>query len=153
MNKNMVKYLQNYLKDIKRTTNTNNIDNEITEKVNKIEEIRKFIDRSDSYIEDNKSCKDLRNKKIAEFGNNIEDLQNFDADVFFIDEFQDSIPPIVDFVKELKNVKKVEILPYHTLGVAKWKALKLPYGLEGVNPPSDEFVSTVRSRMDKITNN
>ena len=64
-----------------------------------------------------------------------------------------SISKLVDFVKELKNVKKVEILPYHTLGVAKWKALKLPYGLEGVNPPSDEFVATVRSRMDKITNN
>ena len=60
---------------------------------------------------------------------------------------------LADFLKTLKTVERTEILPYHTLGVAKWKALKLPYGLEGVNPPSDEFVSTVRSRMDKITNN
>lgn len=42
------------------------------------------------------------------------------------------------FIKTLKTVDRVEVLPYHTLGVFKWNDLKIPYTLEGVNPPSKE---------------
>jgi pyruvate formate lyase activating enzyme len=38
------------------------------------------------------------------------------------------------------NVEKVEILPYHTLGLFKWEKLGLPYPLEGVEPPTEEEV-------------
>ena len=52
------------------------------------------------------------------------------------------------FVRTLGNVKKVEVLPYHTLGVAKWQALNLPYALAGVKPPSDELVALARWLLD-----
>ena len=42
-----------------------------------------------------------------------------------------------DYIKTIKNVEKVELLPYKTIGVTKYKALKLSYRLDGV-PDMDE---------------
>lgn len=48
------------------------------------------------------------------------------------------------FIHSLHNVEKVEILPYHTLGVPKWKELGLDYSLHGIDPPSKERVENAR---------
>ncbi|MDD5993930.1 MAG: pyruvate formate-lyase-activating protein [Clostridiales bacterium] len=43
---------------------------------------------------------------------------------------------LADFIHSLKTVEKVEVLPYHTLGVFKWENLGIPYPLEGIEPPT-----------------
>ena len=43
-----------------------------------------------------------------------------------------------DLIRELKTVKRVEVLPYHTLGLFKWQKLGIPYTLDGVNTPAEE---------------
>lgn len=45
-----------------------------------------------------------------------------------------------EFLKSLSNIKRVEILPYHTFGVPKWEMLGIPYSLSAVAPPSKELV-------------
>lgn len=45
------------------------------------------------------------------------------------------------FIDSLHNVKKVEILPYHTLGVYKYEKLGIPYRLPTVNPPTEQEIS------------
>lgn len=45
------------------------------------------------------------------------------------------------FLKTLSNIKRVEILPYHTFGVPKWEMLGLSYPLADTEPPSKELVA------------
>ena len=51
---------------------------------------------------------------------------------------------LADFIKTLKTVERVEVLPYHTLGVFKWENLGIPYKLEGIDPPSAERVENAK---------
>jgi pyruvate formate lyase activating enzyme len=37
-------------------------------------------------------------------------------------------------------VRRIEVLPYHSLGEFKWEELGVPYTLKGVNPPDAERV-------------
>ena len=45
-----------------------------------------------------------------------------------------------EFIDSLKTVERVEVLPYHTLGLIKWKELNIPYTLEDVPTPTEEQV-------------
>lgn len=49
-----------------------------------------------------------------------------------------------EFIDTLKTVEKVEVLPYHTLGVHKWQTLGIPYELDGIDPPSKDRVANAR---------
>jgi pyruvate formate lyase activating enzyme len=42
------------------------------------------------------------------------------------------------FIDTLGNVRKVEVLPYHTLGIHKWEKLGVPYTLKDVPVPTAE---------------
>lgn len=42
---------------------------------------------------------------------------------------------LADFIHTLKTVERVEVLPYHTLGVFKWEKMGISYPLEGIRPP------------------
>lgn len=54
----------------------------------------------------------------------------------------ENIGQIAKFAAELGNVQRVDVLPFHQMGRFKWKALKLNYTLDDVQPPS---ISAVRS--------
>ena len=39
-----------------------------------------------------------------------------------------------EFIGKLKNLKALDVLPYHTMGVSKYKELNIPYPLDGIEP-------------------
>lgn len=49
-----------------------------------------------------------------------------------INDTKEYINELISFVKPLKNIEKIELLPYHTLGVHKYEDLGLNYSLKGV---------------------
>lgn len=53
-----------------------------------------------------------------------------------------------DFIRSLHNVKRVEVLPYHTLGVHKYKDMGLEYPLEGVPSPTADRVENARRILE-----
>lgn len=57
------------------------------------------------------------------------------------------------FEKEVRSfpdelIQKVELLPYHTLGVFKYKELKLNYRLEGVPPLSNQRLQELKGYIN-----
>ena len=50
---------------------------------------------------------------------------------------------LADFARELGNVARVDVLPFHQMGRFKWKQLGLDYTLDDVEPPSQELVERV----------
>lgn len=55
-----------------------------------------------------------------------------------INDNEENIKKIKDFVSQLRNVEKVELLPYKTIGVHKYEDLKIKYRLEGVPDMEEE---------------
>lgn len=58
--------------------------------------------------------------------------------------FEEDLTAMRAFLDTLRNVERVEVLPYHTMGVFKWEKLEIPYPLEGIAPPTE--AQTARAR-------
>lgn len=49
-----------------------------------------------------------------------------------------------EFISSLKNVRRVEVLPYHSFGAYKWEKLGIPYSLAETQPPTGERVENAK---------
>lgn len=52
-----------------------------------------------------------------------------------------------EYIGGFSNVKAVDVLPYHTMGLAKYKAMGIPYPLEGVPQETKEEAVRVREKI------
>ena len=52
-----------------------------------------------------------------------------------------------EFIKTLKNVDRVQVLPYHTLGTFKWEQLGIDYPLKDVKPPTKERIENAQKLL------
>ena len=120
---------------------------------------RKLMDVTDLLLLDLKHIDPAAHKELTGADNtNVLDCAKFlseiGKDVWIrhvlvpdINTDEPSLTKLGAFIKTLTNVKKVEVLPYHSLGVPKWKALGLPYALEGAEPPTDEQLAKARALL------
>ena len=119
----------------------------------KLQELLKY---TDMLMLDIKHIDDEQHKKLTGFTNkNILDMAEYLSEqgkdmwirhvlVPGINDDEKYLKRLYEFISKLKTVKKVEILPYHTLGVFKWKELGYKYSLDDVEPPTKEQVERAK---------
>ncbi|MBQ2615172.1 MAG: pyruvate formate lyase-activating protein [Clostridia bacterium] len=59
------------------------------------------------------------------------------------------IQDLWEAAKQIPNVKKIELLPYHTMGVKKYEAMGMPYPLEGVPAMDRKKVAQWQEKLNK----
>ena len=120
------------------------------------EKLKELINLTDLFLLDIKCinddiCKDLTgmsNKLELEFARY---LSNINKDVWirqvlvpgYTDNKKDLLA-LKDFLGTLSNIKKIDILPYHDLGIYKWTNSGLPYLLENVKSATNEDVDRAK---------
>lgn len=61
---------------------------------------------------------------------------------------EEKLAKLREFKDSLTNVEKIEILPYHTLGVEKYKKLGIDYPLAGIKEPTQEEINKAKKILN-----
>ena len=61
------------------------------------------------------------------------------------------IGAIAAYARELKNVRRIHLLPYHRLGQDKYEGLGRPYLMGDVEPPSNEKMQELLRVAEKYS--
>ncbi|MBR6404303.1 MAG: pyruvate formate lyase-activating protein [Eubacterium sp.] len=120
------------------------------------EKFKKLCEVTDLFILDIKHIKDEEHKKLTGHTNsNILEMAKYLSDngkemwiryvlVPGITDDEDSVEELRDYIKTLNTVSKVEVLPYHKMGVPEYERLNIDYPLKDVNPPTKEEIEKTR---------
>lgn len=60
----------------------------------------------------------------------------------------DAISKMAAYARELGNVERVEVLPFHKMGEYKWEAMEMDYELYDIPEPQPEEVARAKSRFE-----
>ena len=100
---------------------------------------------------DDEKCKDLvgfSNKLVLEFANYLSEngIKMWIRQVIIpgITDDENDLIRLKEFLQTLKTIEKVELNPYHTLGVYKWEDLGLEYPLKGVRQANNEDIERAK---------
>jgi pyruvate formate lyase activating enzyme len=62
-----------------------------------------------------------------------------------------NVAGIASFVAGLDTVQRIEVLPFHRLGAAKYAAVGVPFPLAATQPPDEELANRVRDQFAAAT--
>lgn len=125
-----------------------------------ISKFNELMNLTDLFLLDIKQINDDKHRDLTGFSNsNILDLAQYLSDqgkhmwirhvlVPTITTDEDDLKKTKEFIDTLKTVDKVEVLPYHKLGITEWERLGIPYKLEGIDPPTDEEQKLAKSILE-----
>lgn len=126
----------------------------LTDEIKQILSLTDLVLLDIKHIDDNK-CKDLvgfSNKLELEFAKYLSDnnIPIWIRQVIIpgiTDDKQDLIK-LGNFIKSLKSVQKVELHPYHNMGIFKWEKLGFEYPLKDIRPANDDDIKRAKQILE-----
>ncbi len=121
------------------------------------EKIKELLKYTDLVMLDIKHIDDTEHKKLTNHSNkNILDFARFLSEIDFpvwirhvtvpgITFIKEYLEQLGEFLAELKNVKALDVLPYHTMGVSKYESLGIDYTLQGIESLTKEDATNARN--------
>ncbi|MCI5621626.1 MAG: pyruvate formate-lyase-activating protein [Lachnospiraceae bacterium] len=127
-----------------------------------ISKFNELMEVTDLFMLDIKEIDDEKHKVLTKWTNsNILQMAQYLSDhgkdmwirhvlVPDLTDDEEGLKELNTFIKSLKTVTRVEILPYHTLGKFKWEKLGIDYPLEGVRTPDAEEVKAAEDILEIV---
>ncbi|OCN04514.1 pyruvate formate lyase-activating enzyme 1 [Erysipelotrichaceae bacterium MTC7] len=121
-----------------------------------IEKFDALLEVADLFLLDVKHIDPAKHKKLTGKDNrNPRDFMDYLADhnkpvwVRYVlvpgySDDQKDVEKLHEYLSGYKNIEKIEVLPYHTMGIAKYQNLNIPYPLEGVDKPTKEVIDRTK---------
>ncbi len=121
------------------------------------EKHKRLLSVCDLFLLDIKHIDEDKHREITGFSNkNTLDFAKFLSDngkkmwiryvlVPTLSDRKEDIEALKCFGDTLTSLEKYEVLPYHTMGVAKYEALGMNYRLKGILPPDSDTVKMAKS--------
>lgn len=125
------------------------------------EKFERLMELTDTMLLDIKHIDDEEHRKLTRHSNaNILDcaryLSEIDKPVWIrhvlipgITDKDEYLVRLRDFLSTLHNIERIEVLPYHTLGVYKYEKLGIDYPLKDVQPPAAERVANANDILQQ----
>lgn len=126
------------------------------------EKFEKLMAVTDTILLDIKHINSEEHKKLTRWGNeNILDCARYLSDINkpvwirhvlipSITDHDQYLQELADFLKTLKNIERIDVLPYHTLGVFKYEKLGIDYPLEGIPTPTAERIENAKNILAQV---
>jgi pyruvate formate lyase activating enzyme len=112
---------------------------------------------TDTILLDIKHIRDDEHRKLTRCSNqNILDCARYLSDIRKpvwirhvlvpgITDKDEYLHELADFLSTLQNIERIDVLPYHTLGIFKYEKLGIPYPLDRVEPPTKERIENAKT--------
>ena len=125
------------------------------------EKFERLMELTDTVLLDIKHIDDEEHRKLTRHSNaNILDcaryLSEIDKPVWIrhvlipgITDKDEYLVRLRDFLSTLHNIERIEVLPYHTLGVYKYEKLGIDYPLKDLQPPAAERVANANDILQQ----
>ncbi len=125
------------------------------------DQVKELLNYTDLVILDIKQINNEEHKKLTGAGNeNTLALANYLKEInkpmwirhVLVPSLTDSaahLESIGEYFKEFKNVERLELLPYHTLGKHKYEHMGMDYKLAHLEPPTTEQVEEAKKILEK----
>ena len=125
------------------------------------EEVEELFKLTDLVLLDIKHINDEEHRKLTLHSNkNILDCARYLSEIHKpvwirhvlipgITDKDEYLEELRDFLSTLSNIQRIDVLPYHTMGIYKYEKLGIPYPLDGIEPPGRERVAHAESILQK----